>query len=162
MPDADYRASLVRCYEEELINEAYFLAVAQRLPSEMHRDKLALLAEVERIAAAAIHPLLILYGLVPRDVSVLHTLGRGTVERKRSIDWEWLIQDIVSEYPKFVDQFHALEQIAPTTDLAMLERLTEHEVATIEFAKREQAGDADSLHPIRSYLDRCRSISPQS
>lgn len=79
MPDADCRESLVRCSEAELINEAYFLAVAQRMPGEIHRDKLALLAEVERLAAAAIHPLLIFYGLVPRDVSVLHTLGSATV-----------------------------------------------------------------------------------
>ncbi len=36
MPDADYRESLARSYEEELINEAHFLAVVQHLTSEVH------------------------------------------------------------------------------------------------------------------------------
>ena len=43
--------------------------------------------------------------------------------------------------------------MAPEEDLYALNNLTEHEVAAIEFAKRELARDPDSLAPLRNYLN---------
>lgn len=153
MPDPDYLQSLVHGYEEEVINEAWFVAAARRLPDVTHRDKLALLAEVERHAAAAVHALLSGYGLVPRDVPTLHALGTADLESGPAADWTSLMQDIVNGYPRYVDEFHALERRAPAADRAAIRRLADHEIATIEFARRELAADPDSLEPIRRYLD---------
>ena len=43
--------------------------------------------------------------------------------------------------------------MAPEEDLYALKKLTNHEVAAIEFAKRELAGDPDSLSPLCDYLN---------
>ncbi|MCP4390891.1 MAG: hypothetical protein GY802_21525, partial [Gammaproteobacteria bacterium] len=53
----------------------------------------------------------------------------------------------------YLDDFKALEQMAPAEDLPALERLTEHEVVVIDFAKKELAGDADSLAALLQYLE---------
>jgi len=42
--------------------------------------------------------------------------------------------------------------MAPVADLPALETLTEHEVAVIDFAKLEIAGDPNSTAPLLQYL----------
>jgi dimethylamine/trimethylamine dehydrogenase len=59
---------------------------------------------------------------------------------------------IVKRYPGYLDEFHALEQMAPAADLPALRILTEHEVAVIDFAKMEIAGDPSSTTPLLQYL----------
>ena len=60
--------------------------------------------------------------------------------------------DMSVRYRVYVDDFEALEAIAPGEDRQALNVLTEHEVVTIEFAEMEVAEDPDSLAPIRRYL----------
>jgi len=42
--------------------------------------------------------------------------------------------------------------MAPIEDLTALSVLTDHEIAVIDFAKRELAGDPDSTAPLYLYL----------
>ncbi len=42
--------------------------------------------------------------------------------------------------------------MAPSEDLYALKALTEHEVAAIDFARKELAGDSDSMAPLLQYL----------
>lgn len=60
---------------------------------------------------------------------------------------------IVERYPAYLVEFEALEQIALLEDLAALNLLTGHEVAVIDFAESELAGDPDSLAPLLQYLE---------
>jgi hypothetical protein len=60
---------------------------------------------------------------------------------------------MVNRYPGYLEDFTALERMAPREDLTALNDLTSHEVAAIEFAKRELAGTPDSLAPLYDYLD---------
>ena len=62
------------------------------------------------------------------------------------------MEHIVKRYPGYLDEFHALEQVAPVADLPALGILTDHEVAVIAFAKMEVAGDPDSKEPLLQYL----------
>ena len=59
---------------------------------------------------------------------------------------------MVNHYPTDLEDFTALERMAPDDDLYALNNLTDHEVAAIEFAKRELMGDPDSLAPLCDYL----------
>ena len=60
---------------------------------------------------------------------------------------------MVDRYPDYLDDFKALEQMAPREDLAALNILTEHEVVVIDFAKKELASHPDSLAPLPGYLE---------
>ena len=108
---------------------------------------------VERRAAESVVPLLEKYELVPRDESELKTRGEGYVGRHASLDWFEFMTYIVNRYPGYLEDFTTLERMAPEEDLYALKNMTVHEVAAIEFAKRELAGDPDSLAPLYDYLD---------
>jgi dimethylamine/trimethylamine dehydrogenase len=62
---------------------------------------------------------------------------------------------MAGRYPAYLDEFEALERLAPEDDMPALKLLTHHEVVAIDFADKEIAGDPDSLASIREYLDRC-------
>ena len=75
------------------------------------------------------------------------------MQRHASFGWLEFMTYMVNRYPGYLEDFTALEKMAPEEDLYALNNLTEHEVAAIEFAKRELAGDPDSLAPLRDYLN---------
>lgn len=151
--NAVYRKRLLSYYEDEVMGEAYFYGLARHFDGADEREKLARLAEVERRAADAVRPLLAKHGLVPRDDSVLKPLGEAHVERHRRYSWAELMAHMVTRYPAYLEEFEALERLAPEEDRAALKILTHHEVVAIDFANREIAGDPDSLAPILQYLD---------
>jgi dimethylamine/trimethylamine dehydrogenase len=150
-----YRKTLLDYYEEEIMGEAYFDALAEHFDGEGEGDKLRLLARVERCAAEAVAPLLHKHGLTARDEAVLKSLGEADVVAHQDYGWHKLMAYMVARYPGYVDDFEALERLAPEADLPALKLLTQHEVAAIEFAGREVAGEADSTAPLHRYLEQC-------
>ena len=155
-PDPDqpineiYRQTLLRYYEEEISGEAYFYALADHFDE---REKMILLAKIERQAALMIEPLLDKYGLEPRVDKILELEGQSHVEPHQCLDWSQFMTHIVERYPLYLDEFTALEQMAPEEDLPALQRLTQHEVAVIDFAHMEIAGATTSLEPLLEYLN---------
>lgn len=147
---SDYLETLLSYYEDEISGEAYFYALADHFAE---RDKIILLAKTERVAAQAIEPLLEKYGLVPRHESDLKNEGRSYLELHQSYSWQEFMAYIVERYPAYLDEFNALEQMAPSEDLEALGILTTHEVAVIDFAEKELDGDPDSLVPLLQYLE---------
>jgi dimethylamine/trimethylamine dehydrogenase len=65
---------------------------------------------------------------------------------------------IVQRYPGYLDEFLALQAMAPREDLLALKILTDHEVAAIDFARREIAGDPDSLDSLNQYLHSVKDL----
>lgn len=147
-----YLDTLLLYFEEEIMGEAYFLGLADHFDGPGEREKLNLLAQVERHAAEAVRPLLHKYGLSPRTDAELKPLGQAWVERHGRWDWYKLVKNMSVRYPGYVDDFERLESMAPGEDLPALKILTEHEVVAIEFANREVAGDPMSMEPLRCYL----------
>ncbi len=152
--NAVHLETLLQYYEDEVMGEAYFYGLADHIGGAVEREKFALLAEVERRAADVVRPLLEKHGLVPRDESVLKVLGEAHVERHRHYSWMELMAYMAGRYPAYLDEFEALERLAPEDDRPALKLLTYHEVVAIDFANKEIAGDPDSLASIREYLDR--------
>ena len=146
----NYLKTLLSYYKEEIEGEAYFYGLIDHFEEQ---DKLTVLARVERRAAESVVPLLEKYKLVPGDESKLNVRGESYVQRHASFDWLEFMTYMVNRYPGYLEDFTALEKMAPEEDLYALNNLTEHEVAAIEFAKRELAGDPDSLAPLRDYLN---------
>jgi len=151
--DPEYLRLLLLYYEEEIMGEAYFESLAEIDRNADERRKLVLLSKVERCASETILPLLCDYGLRPRDEAELRSLGKADAERHLHLSWAELVDHIVTTYPRFVDDFQALERMAPDADLPALKRLTHHETVTIDFANKERTGDRDSDEPLRAYLD---------
>ncbi len=153
--NAVYLEELLKYYEEEVMGEAYFYGLADHIGGAVEREKLALLAEVERRAADVARPLLEKHGLVPRDESVLKALSEADVERRRRYSWADLMAYMAAKYPANLVYSEELERLAPEDDLPALKLLAQHQVVSIDFANKEIAGDPDSLASIREYLDHC-------
>ncbi len=149
-PSSIYLETLLSYYEDEIRGEAYFYTLAEHFDES---EKFILLARIERRAADAIRPLLEKYGLKPRDESVIEDEGRSYLDEHRSYSWPEFMAYIVKRYPGYLDEFKALEQMAPAADLPALTILTNHEAVVIDFAKKEIAGDPGSLTPLIQYLE---------
>jgi len=148
-PSDEYLETLLAYYEEEISGEAYFEALADHFDE---REKVLLLARVERYAADSVVPLIEKYGLIPRDTADIQREGRGYRSLHQSLSWSEFMSYMVRRYPEYLVEFRSLEQMAPAEDLPALKVLTGHEVAVIEFAKMELAGDADSLKALLDYM----------
>jgi len=148
-PTDKYLKTLLSYYEDEIIGEAYFYELANYFSE---KEKLILLARVERKAAESIVSLLQKYNLIPRDESILKPLG--IVDAKLDCTYSWLgfMKYIVQRYPGYLEEFKALEEMALKDDLGALKQLTEHEILAINFAKKEISGDPNSLDPLHNYL----------
>ena len=148
-----YLKTLLKYYEDEVMGEAYFYGLADHIGGAVERKKLALLAKVERRAANVVRPLLKKHGLMPRDESVLKGLGEAHVKKHQHFSWMEMMAYMVGRYPAYLDEFEALERLAPEDDLPALKRLTHHEVLAIDFANKEIALDPDSMTSLLEYLD---------
>ena len=153
-PPDDYLGTLLLYFEEEIMGEAYFYGMAERFEDSVQKQKLTILAEMERYTAEAVRPLLVKHRLVARPDSILHELGREQVDASASLGWSGFVDYMVKRYPEYMPEFYALEAMAPVEDVKQLKILTQHEVAAIDFAQKEQAGDPDSIRPLLDYLGR--------
>ncbi|MGI9350660.1 MAG: hypothetical protein ACR2O3_03775 [Rhizobiaceae bacterium] len=147
-----YLETLLLYYEEEVMGEAYFNSLADGFSEDDQKEKMRLLAAVERKAADAVLPLIVKYNLSPRSDHELHRLGQSGVNKALVMGWPGFIEHMIKRYPDYMPEFHALEAMAPLEDLDCLKTLTYHEVITIEFAKLEAEGDPQSEGPLRAYL----------
>ena len=152
----DYRSTLLSYFEEEIGGEAYFHGLAGHVAEPGAAEKLHLMGEVERCAAEAVRPLLERHGLTPRAEETLHAQGAAHVARRAGMTWNALVDDMAARYPAFIDDFRALEAMAPEEDLPALRVMTQHEVVLVAFVEREKAGKADAADLLRGYIAACR------
>ncbi|MBX2867408.1 MAG: hypothetical protein KTR18_01945 [Acidiferrobacterales bacterium] len=144
-----YLDTLLQYYEEEISGEAYLYDLINHFAE---KEKLTLLAKVERHAAIAVAPLLTKYKLVPRAEDKLTEEGLEHVAPHAAMEWRVFGQYMADRYPRYLDDFAELENMAPHEDRTLLQFLTSHEVAAIEFARRELENDPESCAPLSQYL----------
>ena len=150
-PSSEYLDTLLQYYEEEVMGIAYFKSMIDFLDQS---EKLELLAEVEVHAAKVLQPLIEKYALQPRDNAVLNAEGSEEARLHRDFNWNQFIDHIMTEYPGYIDDFEKLYAIAPMEDRPFIDTLTQHEIAAIEFAKRELTQRADSATPLTEYISK--------
>ena len=149
---AEYQATLLLYFEEEVMGEAMFTTLADHFATPDRREKLALLSRMERCVVESVRPLLSKYGLRPRAEEELHRSGSQEAARYHGMAWQDFIKRIDFEFPVFLEEFAALARVAPDADLPLLAAFDDHEIATIAFARRELAGDPASSAPLVEFL----------
>ena len=157
--DLKYLPTLLRYYEEEVSGATYFRALGAGHDCVSIKQKFDLLAEVEHHAASAVEPLLKKYALTPKADQVLADHGIASSKAHDSFSWSEFVAYMLRRYPLYMDEFHALEAMAPTPDLPFLFALTAHETAAIEFAEREANGDQNSIDSLTAYLATKRPVA---
>lgn len=152
----DYRAALLMSLEEEISGEAFFARLAT---FHAGRASLALtmLAEVEAATAGAIRPLAERHGLAVAADAGLRSSGEAEADRRRGMSWRELVAEMATTYPVFVQEFEAIEGLAPKDDRKALRILVAHEVAAVRFAEMEMLNDPASLVPLQEFLAAARS-----
>lgn len=149
---SEYLATLLLFYEEEVIGEAFFAGLARRFPAPRSDRAMHLLSKMERCVVDCVRPLLDKHGLRPRSDAELHRIGSLEAEQCVTSTWQDYMTSIATKFPIFLEEFAALRRVAPESDLALLKVFDDHEVATIDFAKREIAGDPDSIASLTDFI----------
>lgn len=149
--DPKYLETLLRAYEEEVEGEAWYRALAQRMTQPRHKEKMLLLAAVERATAEAMRPLIDRYGLTPAPREALVATGQAQAARGAQ-DWGTLLDQMTESFPGYVDDFKEIEAMGPAEDQPYLVLMTAHEIAAIDFLHLEAKGDPDSTAPLLDFL----------
>lgn len=149
----DFRAALQLSYEEEVSGAAYFAELAGFFDGRPH-EALMLLARIEAVTAAAIRPLVVHYGIEAQPSATLRAAGRTAAESRRGHSWPMLVAEMARDFPAYVAEFDEIIALAPAAERASLSVLRDHEVAAVDFARLELAGDAESLSPLKGFLAR--------
>jgi len=149
----DYRSSLLLCLEEECAGEAFFAALAERHDGR-ERHALLLMAQIERAMTEALRPLVVRHRLTPSSVAVLHADGAREARALRASGWQDFLRRMASDYPVYLGEFEAIARLGPAEDQEVFQLLLDHEVAFIDFAERDLAGDPDSHRALEIFLGR--------
>lgn len=149
---SEYHATLLLFYEEEVMGEAFFAGLARKFPAPRSDRAMHLLSKMERCVVDGVLPLLDRYGLRPRSDAELHRIGSMEAEQWVTSTWQDYMTSIATKFPIFLEEFAALRRVAPEADLPLLKIFDDHEVAAIDFAKREIAGDPDSIVSLTDFI----------
>lgn len=147
----DYLAALRLAFEEEISGEAYFARLSG-FHSGRPAHALSLLARVETALISAVRPLILRHRIATADDGILRAAGRQEADTKAGMPWNQLVDEMVAGFPAFVTEFEQIENMAPPEDAALVRLFTLHEVAALDFARMEAAGNADSLAPLEAFL----------
>lgn len=156
---ASFTEGFALCYADEVSGETYFATFATAEPDPRRAAFWNKIALIENRTEAAIRPLAQALGVVPPVLAALRQSGCDEALANPILSWKAAMEEMVSDYPAYLDEFAQLKDIAPSEALDAMDLLYAHEVAMIEFAKLELAGDPHSIAPLDRYLD---SFSPPS
>ncbi len=153
----DYPAALRSAYEEEVSGESYFATLAEMHPGRA-REAFILMVEMEQVTARALEPLLEAAGVQPTPKEALLQEGRDAARALSATSWRELLTEMRDEYSAYVAEFEVVRAGAPEALRHRADLLIAHEIAIIDYARAELAGDPDSLAPLRRYLDDAASF----
>jgi arsenate reductase (thioredoxin) len=138
--DASYTAAVLEAYEGEVAGAAYFDALATVYPQKAAFFNRC--AALERATASRLEELIHKYHLKPQPQAALAERGRRDTRAQGDRHWLELMQQSISAYPRYVDEFRALEAIGPAEDQPVLAVLTAHEVQLIAWLREQVAAAA--------------------
>lgn len=152
MTQDQFERYLVSAYEGEIGGHAYFNRLAACYADPNQSQKLECLARLEQRTAEWLRPVLARYGLTPcPDAETCdRSIERADVDAGET--WQQLIVHFRDDYPPYILKFEAMEAAGADEDQSALRALTQHEVAIVEFAKRELAAVQPSELPVQTLL----------
>jgi hypothetical protein len=155
---ADIGSALLNAYEEEVSGEAYFAALAEQHDGRA-REALMLIAEMEVVTARLFRPVIDAAGLHPRSAEELVREGRDDAEALRGTSWTEFLASMRDGYDAYVTEFKGIRAAVKPDFRPHADLLIAHEVAIIDFARAELAGDGNSLSYLHRYLEEARSFA---
>jgi arsenate reductase len=138
---ARYTSGVLAAYEDEVAGAAYFDALAAVYPQKA--AFFGRCAALERATASRLEQLIRKYHLKPQSQAELAERGRRDTRAEGNLHWRELMQQSIHSYPRYVDEFRALEAVGPAEDQAVLAALTAHEVQLIDWLREEVAAAGD-------------------
>ena len=150
---ATFTEGFALSYADEVSGETYFATFAEAEPDPRRAAIWQKIALMENRTEAALRPLAAAFGVIPHDLAALRQSGREEALANPVRSWEAAMEEMVREYPAYLDEFAGLKAIAPREAVDAVEKLYAHEVAMIDFAKMELAGEPNSTAPLDRYLD---------
>lgn len=152
MTEDQFARYLVSAYEGEVGGHAYFNRLAACYEDSGQSQKLECLARLEKRTAEWLRPVLTRYGFKACPDEESSALGIEAANTDSTKTWCELITHFRDDYAPYIAEFEALEAAGADADRLALCALTQHEVAIVEFAKRELAAVQPSQQPVESLL----------
>jgi dimethylamine/trimethylamine dehydrogenase len=159
-PYTSFEHGFAVAFEEELSGETYFAALSEAQPDPRRAAIWAKFALIELHTHTALRPLADRLGLAPADPDAVLQSGRDEAVTWAALDWHDIMALMVRDYPAYVTEFEAVKAMAPPEMQAALQLLIDHEVAFIDFAHAELAGDPASAAPLDAYLAHVATWTP--
>lgn len=147
-----YHDRLLNAYEGELIGEIFFVALAEAASAADEKRKLQYMAGLEIKTAALLAPLIERHGLTPRPRPELVAEGLRDASKYSGGTWQQLNARFAADFLPYVEAFIETEKLAPSADRRVMELVTAHEIALVDFAKDEAAGAVDSKRHLLKYV----------
>jgi hypothetical protein len=144
-PEDSLEELWVRAYQGEVLGEALFGAIADRLDDAEHARKMRVLATLERKTKEAIAPALERAGIsTDPDPAMLELADALAVD----VTWAAFMSATIEITKQYIPLYERIGELDPTEQTAS-QLLVAHEVALRSFAEKELAGDTmTSLHAV--------------
>lgn len=151
---ASFEAAFAIAFEEEISGIGYFDALSQIEPNPRCAALLAKLALIENRTVAALRPLATALGLTPASEAAVLQSGRDEALEGQDLPFNEVMTTIDRDYPAYVTEFEALKVMAPASVAHAAQLLIDYEMAIINMARAELAGNPDPGAPLDAILAR--------
>jgi dimethylamine/trimethylamine dehydrogenase len=146
--DEGFRAS----YEDELRGEGFFASLAALDPIPRRAEVWRKMLAIEQVTTQALLSAAQALGVASRDPQALRAEGAAEADDWRALGWHGALLVMRDEFPVYLTEFGGLLAQTPPAYAHLVDLLIRHEVAFIDFAKAELAGQADSMDVLDDYL----------
>jgi len=139
-----------QAYQGEVLGEALFGAIADRLEDADHAHKMRVLATLELRTKEAVAPALERAGISTEPDAEMLSLAEALAPDSATTAWEKIMDSLVAVTGQFIPLYERIGELSPA-ERETAELLVAHEVAIRDFALAELAGDtATSLSPVHA------------
>jgi hypothetical protein len=140
----------VKAYQGEVLGEAFFLGVADRLDDAERANKMRVLATLERRTKEAVAPALERAGISTEPDAEMLTVAEALAPDSASSSWEVFMSSVVHVTDQYLPLYRRIGELDPI-ERETANLLVGHEIALGDFALAELAGDtATSLYPVNA------------
>ena len=147
-----FRAS----YEDELRGEGFFAALAALEPIPRRAEVWRRMLAIEHVTTQALLSAAQALGVANHDPQALRAEGAAEADEWRALGWHGALLVMRDEFPAYLTEFDGLLAQSPPAYAPLIDLLIRHEVAFIDFATAELAGQADSMAVLDTYLCKAR------
>lgn len=138
----DVIEELLAAYQGEVFGMAMYRSVADAQTDEWRRWQWECLHRLEVEVHDDLADLLRRRGVDPVPDPVEHAAGRREAERIVGLPWTELLDEFAADLPQLIETYGALAESPALTaaERAVLRRVTEHEVAALDYCLAERSG----------------------